>query len=155
MPNTAWGQVWQPASWERIPPPAKVWSSDEWERIRLGFRPREMEDKWNAYVQDKALALQRSWTGLVVYVAHFAPVRDGWQIVEARVADDPAAYDRGSDDYETLKLEALIEGVVLKRWADDAERLKPLRPELPPYCPICGIRMGTGTLTMMGPRMQS
>ena len=118
-PNTTWGHVRQPASWAEIPPPAKIWSSNDWERIRRGFRPQQMEDKWNAFVEDKALVLEHGWALRAIYEAHFEEVDDGWRIRAARVADDATGYRRGSDEYETLRLEVLIDCVLLGRESDE------------------------------------
>ena len=149
--RTAFGELIQPSSWASLPPPERLWSADDWERICRGRVPEVMEDKWNAFVENNTLFLHRSWTGLAVYAAHFEPVASGWRIREARVADDPVAYHRGSDEYEKLLLEALIEGVLLKRWSDYPERLTGLRDSSSVWCPSCGVKMVQGWMAMWNP----
>ena len=107
-----------------IPAPARRWSEAQWRRIRLGHRSTEMEDKWDAFVDDDRLFFHRSWTGSGIYEADFA--RDGHDrvITAARVTGDRDIYARSTDHYETLMLEALIGGVLLGRWPEDfQERL--------------------------------
>ena len=102
-----------------IPAPTKRWSEAEWGRIRLGHRSAEMEDKWDAFVDDHRLLFHRSWTGFGIYEADFAPDGRYWMITTARVTGDRDIYARSTDHYETLMLEALIDGVLLGRWPED------------------------------------
>ena len=110
-----------------IPAPSRRWSDAEWTRIREGHRSSEMEDKWDAYVDDERLFFHRSWTGFGIYEAHFAPDGNDWVITAAWVTDDRDIYARSTDEYESLMLEALIAGVLLGHWPDDfQERLNNL-----------------------------
>jgi hypothetical protein len=45
--------------------------------IRRGHRSQDMDDKWHAFVEDQRLYLHRSWTGMGVYEAQFAPEVSG------------------------------------------------------------------------------
>jgi len=118
---------------EAIPAPTRRWSEEEWRRIRLGHRSNEMEDKWNAFVDEHRLFFHRSWTGFGIYEADFARDGDEWVITAARVTGDPDVYARSTDGYETLMLEALIGGKLLDRWPEDfQERLNnlPKKPRI-------------------------
>ena len=42
--------------------PARVWSQEQWERIKRGYRARDMDEKWDVFVENHAF-LHRSWTG--------------------------------------------------------------------------------------------
>lgn len=46
---------------------------EDQERIRWGFVPRRMEDRWAMVVEDEQLFICRSWTGQLCYVAHLSP----------------------------------------------------------------------------------
>ncbi len=116
-----------------IPAPARRWSDEEWRRIRLGHRSSEMEDKWDAFVDDDRLFFHRSWTGFGIYEADFARDGQDWLITAARVTGDGDIYARSTDHYEALMLEALIGGVLLGRWPEDfQERLNNLPPGTTP-----------------------
>jgi hypothetical protein len=92
-----------------------------------------MDDKWNSYVEGQRLFLHRSWTGHGIYEAQFRADAEEWRITEAVVTNDNNVYRRESDDYESLSLEALIEGVLLQRWTKDyGVRLAALRPPASP-----------------------
>lgn len=101
-----------------IPPPGRLWSAQEWAAIQRGHRSRDMDDRWDAFVEDDRLHLHRSWTGYGVYEAQFHPTDGGWRIRQAVVAADGSTYRRGSDAHESLMLEWLIGGVLLDRWDD-------------------------------------
>ena len=109
---------------EAIPPPTRVWTSQEWNLIRRGHRSQDMDDRWHAFVEDQRLYLHRSWTGRGVYEAQFTAGAGGWQISSAMVTGDRDSYGRGGDEYESALLEAVIEWTLLdvfggageKRW---------------------------------------
>jgi hypothetical protein len=111
-----------------IPSPSGRWTEAEWSRIKQGCVPAAMEDKWFAFVEDERLYLHRSWTGFGVYEAQFTRDDRGWMIAEALVAGDHDTYRRGSDAYESLLLELLIDAILLGRdRRDDFQRLESLR----------------------------
>ena len=99
---------------EAIPPPARVWTSEEMEQIRVGYIPHVMEEKWFIFMEEDRLFLHRSWTGLGVYEATFTPVDGGYVIGSAVVTGDRNQYTRTSDHEESLILEMLITGHLLK-----------------------------------------
>jgi hypothetical protein len=73
---------------EIVPLPWRSWSAVDWAVIRQAFRPRDMDDRWIAFVEHDRLFLHRSWTGLGVYEAQFAQVAEGWSISELLVTGD-------------------------------------------------------------------
>jgi hypothetical protein len=113
-----------------IPPPEKVWSDTDWTTIRLGHTSGDMDDKWNAFVEGSRLYLHRSWTGHGIYESEFSREERGWRITEALVTNDCDWYRRGTDEYESLWLETLIDAVLLGRQMEEArrERLAQLSP---------------------------
>ena len=60
--------------------PARVWSQEQWERIKRGYRARDMDEKWDVFVENHVVFLHRSWTGNGVFEASFSPASDGWHI---------------------------------------------------------------------------
>jgi hypothetical protein len=107
---------------EAVPPPPRRWSEGEWATIRQGHQPRDMDDRWLAFVEDDRLFLHRSWTGYGVYEAQFVRGEGGWSIGQLLVCGDRSTYRRASDAYEALFVEALIDGVLLGNWDTDAWR---------------------------------
>lgn len=98
---------------ESIPPPARIWTSEEMDQIRLGYVPHIMDEKWFIFMEGDRLFAHRSWTGLGVYEAAFAPVDGGYVIESAVVTGNRSEYKRSSDQDESQILEALIAGHLL------------------------------------------
>ena len=62
------------------------YSDDEFERIREGFDPQDMDDKWAMFLEGDVLHLHRSWTGLCIYQVTFER-RDGRLVVSEALAE--------------------------------------------------------------------
>ncbi|MFG2480982.1 hypothetical protein [Streptomyces fagopyri] len=100
--------------------PDRVWTDEDWDRIRRGYRARDMDEKWNVFVEEDVLFMHRSWTGHGVYEAFFAPAAcGGRKMVSAVVeADQERCRSRG-DAYDCLMLELIISAIVLGEPAAD------------------------------------
>ncbi|MFJ2808898.1 hypothetical protein [Kitasatospora sp. NPDC087271] len=83
------------------PVPDVVWTDEEWQRIRAGLRPREMEDKWVSHTAEGVLRLHRSWTGFEIWSVRVTPVRGGWRPGSALAEAHPDRF-RGAADPELL-----------------------------------------------------
>jgi hypothetical protein len=40
--------------------PARGWSQEQWERIKRGYRARDMDEKWNVFVENPGTRQSRS-----------------------------------------------------------------------------------------------
>lgn len=74
------------------------YSDEEFERIREGFDPQDMDDKWAMFLEGNVLHLHRSWTGLCVYQVTFER-REGRFVATDTVAE----YSEGHHDEELLR----------------------------------------------------
>ena len=81
--------------------------------IREGYIPEIMDEKWFIFMEGDRLFAHRSWTGLGVYEATFAPVDGGCVIESAVVTGTRSEYKRSSDQDESQILEVLIAGHLL------------------------------------------
>ena len=97
-----------------IPAPARVWTDKEMDVIQRGYVPWIMDEKWFIFMEQNRLFAHRSWTGLGVYEATFAPTEGGYVIESAAVTGDETGYRRSSDEAESLTLEVLIASYLLK-----------------------------------------
>lgn len=85
-----------------------VLSKAEAERIRWGFIPEAMEDKWFSYFEGNTLFQHRSWTGHCIDQIHFVPEGDGLRASHAEVNRDPEQY-QGVDDQEDIRrIESMV-----------------------------------------------
>ncbi|MFF8814771.1 hypothetical protein [Streptomyces pactum] len=104
--------------------PRRIWSDQDWERIRRGYEARDMEERWDVFTEGRVVFVHRSWTGYGIYAATFAPVDGGWRIADAVVERDPERYGGTDDAYDRVMLELVISAVVL------GEPVPELRSEL-------------------------
>lgn len=109
-----------PASWQRKPftngvpvPYASAFTPEEFERIKGGLVPGEMEDKWFIYYEKPFLFFHRSWTGEPVYRVRLTDEKRGAAVEEALVSEHLA--NRGGYDanYDALLIDFLISNLLL------------------------------------------
>lgn len=85
----------------------------DYERIKHGLVPQEMEDKWFMYFEGEWLYIHRSWTGLCIYQVRLEPAAAGYRVAEAWVNQDPQQYRPADDNYEAQFLLWLIDCLLL------------------------------------------
>ena len=104
-------------SWVRqpLPPQQRTLAIDvrldanQAERLRRGFIPKAMEQKWFAYFEDGVLYQHRSWTGMLIFVTPFRPDGLGLRATRTLVNQDPEQYSV-TDEQE---LRQMVEGLIL------------------------------------------
>ena len=99
-----------------IPVPDRIWSDDEWSRIRRGFIPRDMDDKWSAFVEEGRLFLFRSWTGYQIFEAVFTPMDSGYRITSATAEGDRERYRPEDDEAACRALADTIRMILLREY---------------------------------------
>ncbi|MER6913772.1 hypothetical protein ABT354_19050 [Streptomyces sp. NPDC000594] len=134
--------------------PQRIWSEDDWQRIRSGYRSGDMDEKWDVFTEDGVVFLHRSWTGLGIFEAAFAPAEGGgWRIIGAMAERDPERYGGTDDHHDCLMIELVISTVVLGEPATglraevaEGARRRRGRPDIPagPYLhSVLGLRSGS------------
>jgi hypothetical protein len=94
---------------------AAVYSPSEFEQIKAGLIPEEMEDKWFIFFEAPWLYLHRSWTGFCIYGVRFDISSQGAVITESWVSRKKDQY-RGTDTvHEQRLLKFLIDALLLKK----------------------------------------
>ncbi|MFI6387048.1 hypothetical protein ACIBHY_52710 [Nonomuraea sp. NPDC050547] len=104
--------------------PSTIWADEEWTRIKLGYRCRGMDEKWNIFAENGVLFLHRSWTGHGIYEVSFAAAEGGgWRITEGVVECDPKRHRTGTDtvdhEYDSLMVELVITTILLGKAAPE------------------------------------
>ncbi len=99
-------------------PLSRTFSQAEFERIRQGLIPEQMEDKWFIYWENERLYFHRSWTGFCIYVVRFASEGDSHRLVEAEVNRNPKQYEETSDKHDAEMVSWLIDVLLLQQDAD-------------------------------------
>jgi 8-oxo-dGTP pyrophosphatase MutT (NUDIX family) len=92
----------------------RTFSADEMGKLRRGFIPEAMEEKWFVYYEDQTLFFHRSWTGVCIYQARVQELGDGGgQLISAVVNRDPEQYTATDDAHDVRLLLYLIDGILL------------------------------------------
>jgi hypothetical protein len=92
-----------------------TFSEQEYDVIRRGLVPVEMEDRWFIFWEEASLFVHRSWTGFCVYQVAFQVTANSAAVISATVCTDATQYHRGSDQYEVAFLDSLIRGALLQQ----------------------------------------
>jgi hypothetical protein len=109
-------------SWPSLKPlPAKrsrlslqrAYTEQEYERIRLGFIPERMEDKWFIFAEHNTLYIHRSWTGYCIYQLTLIKEDTKYAVSEAFANRDETQYSGGENPYDEKLVMFLIDHLLL------------------------------------------
>ena len=109
------------SSWKTLPFPAEkdridltlLYSDAEGERIRLGYIPQDMDDKWFIFFENGWLYFYRSWTGACIFGIHLEGSPNGIRVVDAWVSGDKEHYRSPSPEHDARLIEQLISSLLL------------------------------------------
>ncbi len=112
----------QAHDWKHTPIPRKhrvvswdrPFTEEEMDAIRLGFLPRQMEDRWFLWFRGNNLHCHRSWTGFCIYEVRFLKAAQGYRAARFKVNEDPEQHQHGDDAHEISVLSALIDTHLLR-----------------------------------------
>lgn len=88
----------------------RVYMVSEFERIKAGAVPKEMEDKWFVFYEEPWLYLHRSWTGYCIYQVRFELTADGVRVIEVLSNRNPQQYSETDDSRDALWITCLLDG---------------------------------------------
>jgi hypothetical protein len=91
------------------------YTQSEFDRIKSGLIPIEMEDKWFIFFERPWLFAHRSWTGACIYAVRFESSEIGASAVESWVNRDTKQYKETRTDYDRAILKFLIDALLLGR----------------------------------------
>lgn len=95
--------------------PTLRFSAEEMVKIRRGFYPTVMEEKWFLYFTGNRLRMHRSWTGILIYDVGFDFEPDGGAQATNVIVNRESREYSNTDDGEDLKLlEEIIRGHLLR-----------------------------------------
>jgi len=123
MPASSPNKTATRESWKVLPLPAtradlgfaESYTSDEFERMKRGIIPQEMEDKWFVFYEEPWLYFHRSWTGACIYALRFRSSDSGVSAVESWVSRHTEHYKETQTDYDRELLKFLIGALLLGR----------------------------------------
>jgi hypothetical protein len=97
----------------RITKPQKIaidlsFTQNQFEKIKQGFLPEAMEDKWVIYYSRGTLYFHRSWTGYRIYTAKMLRHKSGYAIREFYVERNADIYSNTDDKEDVATITFLI-----------------------------------------------
>lgn len=95
-------------------------SAKESERIRFGFIPSVMEEKWFAYFANNTLYQHRSWTGYCIDQIHFISDGSGLRATHAEVNRNPEQYAEQDNEQDIRRIEAMVRELGQGAWDNDS-----------------------------------
>jgi hypothetical protein len=80
-------------SWKALPAPQSrenlmfeaSFDDAQFQVLREGVVPKEMEDKWFIYFEEDWLHFHRSWTNAEIYALRLERAGEGWQVTQSSV----------------------------------------------------------------------
>ena len=93
----------------------RAFTEEEYELIRQGVIPEEMENKWFIFVEEDVLYVHRSWTGFCMYQVRLKKEGAEYRVVEAFANRDSNQYSATDDHYDVKLLNFLIDHFLLGR----------------------------------------
>jgi hypothetical protein len=108
-------------SWKNQPLPSQsatlslnaTYTLHDYERIKRGLIPAEMEDKWFIFFDDDIGFFHRSWTGVCIYEVVFQSTDQSVAVQSAKVNRDPEQYRSDDIDHDCELLRFLIDNLLL------------------------------------------
>lgn len=84
-------------------------SDPQFEQIKIGFIPQEMEDKWFIYLEDHWLYFHRSWTGYCIFKLRIENKNGDYILTELYINQDKNQYEAEDDLHDINQVENLID----------------------------------------------
>ena len=80
----------------------------QFEKLRQGLIPNQMEDKWFIFYENDWLYFHRSWTGFGLYKARLIKEQNGYLIKEIWVERNQEKYENEDDQTDVENITSLI-----------------------------------------------
>jgi hypothetical protein len=110
---------------------AESYTHADFEKIKRGLIPEEMEDKWFIFFEEPWLYFHRSWTGSGVYGAKFRQSNYGASLVASWVGQSDGQHMEPRQDHHRAMLKFLIDALLLGKPASF-----PIPNDLPQEVPV-------------------
>lgn len=95
----------------------REFTEQEYECIRYGLIPEQMEDRWFIFLEGDTLYFHRSWTGYCIYQLSLKKDGDKYTAGEVFVNRYASQYGGTDDSYDEKLLMYLIDNLLLGRRA--------------------------------------
>lgn len=101
-------------------------SDNEYASLILGFKPKQMEDKWFAYVENNKLYFHRSWTGFCIYETEIEKAKNGYLLSKTLTNRKTEQYRETDIEKDKEMINFLIDRILLGKKVS-FPNLKPIK----------------------------
>ncbi len=105
-------------------------NDQEFQRIKLGYIPVQMEEKWFAFFEDGCLHFHRSWTGIEIYKAEIVAIDGSYVINSFWVERNSEKYVNTNDESDIETFCFLIARLLLQTDISKLKTKKVLKEEI-------------------------
>ena len=91
----------------------ETFSNEKFQKIKNGFIPRQMEDKWFIYFHDGYLHFHRSWTGIAFCKVHFQKIETGAKITHILADSELAKLSNSETSYFINAVDQMVSNILL------------------------------------------
>jgi hypothetical protein len=91
----------------------REFTAGEYESIRHGLIPEQMEDKWFIFLEGDTLYFHRSWTGHCIFQVSLKREGEKYAVSDALVNRNAGQYGVTDDGYDERLLTYLIDNLLL------------------------------------------
>ncbi len=96
-------------------PLQRMFTLEEYELIKRGFRPQDMDDKWAIEFDNGWLSFYRTWGAVMVFLLHLTVEAEGVRVDQAYAARDTDMYTGTDTDEEVRLINFMIDRLLLYR----------------------------------------
>jgi hypothetical protein len=91
-----------------------TFTRDEYEVMRRGVVPQDMDDKWFIFCDGESLFFYRSWSGYGIYRVDLREQDNQWVVARASVTTNTDHYQCDTDEREASRLDTVVRRVLLR-----------------------------------------
>ena len=91
-----------------------AFNEEQYQKLILGLKPKEMENRWRIYFENDTLCFLRSWTGYHVFDAKIIKENDFYYIKEFLAERNPEKNKNTNDDYDINAISELINKIIVQ-----------------------------------------
>ena len=93
----------------------KTYTNEEFKKIKQGFKPKQMEDRWTIYLEDNILHFHRSWTKNWYMGAEFIKQENNYKLTNIITLTSERDKHKTKFDKTTIEtLTTLINNIIKK-----------------------------------------
>src|SRR5258708_21066476 len=88
-----------------------TFNTDDFEKITLGFKPQDMDDRWAIFFLDNCVRFYRSWTMHEIFRIHFRKNYNTYYATSVDIEQDPHQFNCPNDKEAIAMLQGILKSI--------------------------------------------